>query len=734
MDREQKSDNNSNNNSINGINFGDIKDVSYSICLEKSIKSHKVDNSNTNTDKPLMRPLPRKVHSWVDDETVVSCYNCNAEFSMFLRRHHCRLCGKIYCFECSDYQSYIPETLLSKDSKRGTWNDYLNSYVTTVDPKKKKVCKYCYDLIEKVSSIKKIIDVFQILQLDIKQLKKLSKVCRLWNNASNYCLSLFRELQYKLPTETYSDVEKSMLWNNSHYLSGHNKYVVNLLKTCDNTETRNVNEALKVLKQKKSVNCWSLMCSRNCQDKLTSFDSINILSYCFRNKNYNNKLKRLSLHNLRCSDYELKCYLPMLAFYLRDDPYGLISKYLINRCTKNFSLLNYLYWEIQMYLNDGIDKDIYVPFLEKIKQVFSDEAHQNEFIKLLHGYSFVKVLDNISEKVYNETLNEADIGKIFNINQEFILPIYPNSKIKSIKLDGIKIKNSASRPLVIPCVIENDEVVKIMYKKENMRKDQIILNLIHTVNMIVKKEENIDLNLVDYNILPTGKDSGIVEIVDNAETLYFIKEKLKSSVLNYILELNGSITIKDFKDRFIKSTAAYCVITYLLGVGDRHLDNIMITNDGRLFHIDFGYILGKDPVFSNSNIRITPEIVEVIGGINSEYYTVFKDTCTIIYNCLRRNIDIFMNMLLLLPHISDVDATEKEIKEQLIRRFIPGENHIDAKLHLVKQLEKQNYTDKIKDWCHYHSKERTIGNTISKITSVISELWTMNNGHHSELE
>mmetsp|Transcript_10527 Transcript_10527/g.19403 ORF Transcript_10527/g.19403 Transcript_10527/m.19403 type:complete len:960 (+) Transcript_10527:2548-5427(+) len=102
----------------------------------------------------------------------------------------------------------------------------------------------------------------------------------------------------------------------------------------------------------------------------------------------------------------------------------------------------------------------------------------------------------------------------------------------------------------------------------------------------------------------------------------------------------------DMVNRFIKSCAGYCMCTYILCVGDRHLDNILIRSDGALFHIDFGYIFGHDPrSWAVGPIRLTRDMIETMGGRGSPGFQKFISHCCQAYRVLRSNANLILNLL-----------------------------------------------------------------------------------------
>ena len=133
------------------------------------------------------------------------------------------------------------------------------------------------------------------------------------------------------------------------------------------------------------------------------------------------------------------------------------------------------------------------------------------------------------------------------------------------------------------------------------------------------KRVGLDLKLTPYRVLATSPSNGMLEMVLLAQPVSNVLSKYSNDIqrffrAHYPKEGAEYGIAPEVMDNYVKSAAGYAVVTYLLGIGDRHLDNIMLRNDGHLFHIDFGYIFGRDPKPFPAAVRMTKEMIDGMGG------------------------------------------------------------------------------------------------------------------------
>ena len=656
---------------------------------------------------------PRKISSWIKDESVNNCYECNNSFSFFRRKHHCRSCGRIFCFYCCNNFIKLPEDIeqFPIKPKEYSFQKTIKKFLSNTDKNSHRVCNKCNIKYKHGEKIWFYIKIIRILDLNLEQIKNLGLVNKYFNKASAYCIANFRDIQYSLCNHKLDLNENKLLWNNRNFLVGHNKWMVQLLKSLNWNDSEKVSIVLDLLTQKKNKNCIQMMCSRHCQKNINISDSIELL-------NINNiYLKKYLIYCISLvEDNELLCYINSIVNSIKYNVDNeLITEFLIDKSIKNKNIRFKVYWCLSLRVNDDLYGNHYKVIRNKFINIINTQNGDKEITEIINCSKIVKLMSGIQPNDDYTQIVKNIVNKYQIFKEEIPNPFNPHITMKNININNMEIKKSNTRPLVFSFENEKNNI-EILLKRSDIRKDQIIIDIIKLMDIIIKKEEGIDLNILTYEVIPLDNNYGIIEIVPNSKTLYEIKYGFGMTLQNYILEKNKNLTVDEVRKKFVKSSAAYCIITYLLGIGDRHLENIMVTNDGRLFHIDFEFILGEDPKkYLSSSIRITDDMIETLGGENSVYYKEFQNLCNITYNCLRRHYNIFMNMLLLLqeyspPIISDkIKFSDEVLKNEIINRFLPGQISKNAELHIIDEInssyKKNNYKNSLIDTLHYYSKE-----------------------------
>lgn len=289
-------------------------------------------------------------------------------------------------------------------------------------------------------------------------------------------------------------------------------------------------------------------------------------------------------------------------------------------------------------------------------------------------------------KNLNPRLPEGDeFDKNFSVYNEE--PVF----IKSVALE-CRVMSSMARPKVITVIGSDGQTYKLLLKYESgwedLTKESRFIDYANFVNKILNNNPDTkkkNLQLKTYSITPITKKSGIIEWIDDTATIKSIVEsksreknnfvdfttlvndygkgtdkKIENVVIDkwdIIYKRSGSVLWSYFEDRFcnanfnldarvnfINSYSLWCIVGYIIGLGDRHLDNIMIhTKTGECSHVDFEWIFEKGkylPVKEIVPFRLTKNILDVFGTLKEE--CLFLKTWEIVLKAISQNRESIM--------------------------------------------------------------------------------------------
>jgi len=288
----------------------------------------------------------------------------------------------------------------------------------------------------------------------------------------------------------------------------------------------------------------------------------------------------------------------------------------------------------------------------------------------------VKTLSKDKRKEYAQ----QELGALQPIlPARFALCLTPRIECSGIVANKCKVMSSKKMPLwvVFENADPNGERYPVIFKAgDDLRQDQMTLQMLRVMDTIWLKH-GLDLHMRPYLCTSTGDELGMIEVVKHSTTTAAIQSEFggrlagafrDTPIDSFLRENNRLEQYSQAVANFVLTCAGYCVATYVMGIGDRHADNIMVTEDGHLFHIDFGHFLGNfKKKFGMQRERapfvFTPEMAYVMGKQGSGErdtlgYADFRNLCKQAYNLLRARGSFFITLFLLM-----VPASMPELQE-----------------------------------------------------------------------
>ncbi|XP_021329311.1 phosphatidylinositol 4,5-bisphosphate 3-kinase catalytic subunit gamma isoform [Danio rerio] len=448
------------------------------------------------------------------------------------------------------------------------------------------------------------------------------------------------------------------------------------------------------------------------------------------------KVRRLAVQRLEIlSNDEVLKYLLQLVQTLKVEPYhdSFLARFLLKRALRSKRIGHFFFWYLRSevagcpFFRQRMAVILEAYLLGCGEAMLAEFQSQVQVVSYLHDVALaVKLLypdrtdlPSTAPQKLQELLEKCDLPSDFQV------PFDPRVRAGSIILKDCKIMASKKKPLWLEFSCIQSEAppsppVGIIFKHgDDLRQDMLIIQTLVVMDSIWQ-EKGLDLNLVPYGCISTGFNIGMIEIVRNAITIASVQRSqggvagaFKNNALYDWLQTKCPFQEKHFQatEKFVNSCAGYCVATYVLGIGDRHNDNIMITDQGNLFHIDFGHILGNTKSFWGVNRErvpfvLTPDFLYVMGRVKgrpSLYFQRFRDTCINAYLSLRAQSRLLVTLfsLMLLTGIPELSMSQDML--YLRTALQQDQSEEEARNHLLQQIalcEHKGWTVQANWWFH----------------------------------
>jgi phosphatidylinositol 4-kinase len=166
---------------------------------------------------------------------------------------------------------------------------------------------------------------------------------------------------------------------------------------------------------------------------------------------------------------------------------------------------------------------------------------------------------------------------------------------------------------------------------DDCRQDVLALQMIAAFRSIFASV-GLDVFVYPYRVTATAPGCGVIDVLPNSISRDMLGREAVNGLYDYFISKYGgeeSIRFQEARSNFVKSMAAYSVISYLLQFKDRHNGNIMIDDAGHIIHIDFGFCFDIAPGgvrFERAPFKLTSEMVAVMGGQHPHHHSTSDST------------------------------------------------------------------------------------------------------------